>query len=182
MTHALHCNPLRFYPGSDGSNTALSSEGKKDSFVLSNKVIQNDGHSCAALCHNGPDEPHSPTPGSPSSPPPPLLVLPACHRVSPHTHSISVPRGGADCHPASPLCPTHLGGPLLVDTALTVAAQMRFRPHVCPTRAWVTRGRRGGLEDTRFGSFLLVLSYPCCFRGGGSQVIIYTGRKLRTYI
>lgn len=40
MTHALHCNPLCFYPGSDGSNTALSSKGKKDSFVLSNKVIQ----------------------------------------------------------------------------------------------------------------------------------------------
>lgn len=32
-------------------------KGKKDTFVLSNKVIQNDGHSCTALCHNEPDEP-----------------------------------------------------------------------------------------------------------------------------
>lgn len=31
---------------------------KKDAFVLSNKIIQNDGHSCAALCHNGPDQPY----------------------------------------------------------------------------------------------------------------------------
>lgn len=31
-------------------------KGKKDTFVLSNKVIQSDGHSRVALCHKGPDE------------------------------------------------------------------------------------------------------------------------------
>lgn len=34
--------------------TLLSSKGGKDSFVLSNKVTQIDGHSRAALYHHGP--------------------------------------------------------------------------------------------------------------------------------
>lgn len=48
--------PLR--PLALKDSTLLSSKlgggGGEDSFLLSNKVIENDGHSCAALCHHGP--------------------------------------------------------------------------------------------------------------------------------
>lgn len=53
-------------------------KGKKDTWVLSNKVIRNDGHSRTALCHMGrtsPTPPHLPVfPPLPSlcCPPPPL--------------------------------------------------------------------------------------------------------------
>lgn len=186
MTHGPHCNPLCFCPGSDGSNTALSSQGKKDSFVLSNKVIQNDGHSCVALCHNGPDEPHSPTPPSQ------LTIVPLhfphcaarnpfcpCHQVSPPP-----PQEGGRCRspPSFPFwfCPPR--GPLMVDTVLRVMAQMHSRPSICPTRAQTARERGGGLDSARFRSCPPVISCLCEVRGGGSQVIVYTGIKERTLI
>lgn len=67
---------------------------KKDAFVLSNKVLQNDGHLCAALCPSGPTSRtppkslasplHFPAPSAlstkssfPPTPPPPGRLLPS---------------------------------------------------------------------------------------------------------
>lgn len=77
-------------------------KGKKDSFVLSNKVIQNDGHSCAALCHNGPDELYSSW----------LTILPSASLTLLPMFllhlSLSRPQE-ADFHQVSPFCSTHWG-------------------------------------------------------------------------
>lgn len=56
MTQSPHCILRAFTLVLKDLILLCLPKGKKDSFVLSNKVIQNDGHSRAALCHNGPDE------------------------------------------------------------------------------------------------------------------------------
>lgn len=123
--------------------------------------------------------PPRPHPSSPSSPSASLTVLPEIHSILVTKSPLPPPQEGGRCRspPSFPFwfCPPR--GPLVVDTVLRVMAQMHSRPSICPTRAQTTRERGGGLDRTRFGSCPPVISCLCEVRGGGSQVIVYTGIK-----